>query len=966
MATDAKRWRDFLKTNLGAKHQTVHLFSESGEPLLKRHTCNKRKLGVQVGKYVKGILEHGILSELRGTLVMIAARNNTGPNSPQFLDIVGGGTLMESVYVAIETEPANEFCQLLKEEGVSNVLILKPDTPYPDLCWCKSVHNRFHDGMADTLAEKIRSAPLAQDLWKAEAERRCISVRTCPKTGPFTYEQQYKDFIAEHYGHLWPKWQHYDNTKAVFNCLKEIGMDEAFISEMESYVDMSDRELSAIWAVHHMHAFKTLIYNEMFTKVVEREVLDMIFVESLFLCCAFTNKLESHPWIFKQKKPMGETDWLKAPMGGSVIYSKASARKRAFAAAKQAAVKKKAKTGKFSATAIPEPEIECANLSDGTEKVWLHDLAQCLECAGKLLEQSGLKASIRPASIRKCVVLALRFCFQGEVAVHGKTIKAWKQLRSILKEDIVRDNVSLLSSVAGFDAKNASGAEICDAIIDVLNRDDDGVEATAMVFKPLYAMELQKYLNADNAKEAVSFFDNNGNLNLPPELCAGFQDACRLVVPDLQHNSDANHLISLHQIADVVLPKIYVALPEFLHQVAVIASKHMSIDSSKDIEALTGGYFASVQLVERVLQCRPAWLIEMLKSLVCGAHKVVDCDLTESWFQAINKLMDHVVLADAAANTFNDWQAYWLKLFRTSACKSSIEVAEALGQICDAVLAKPDNEPEKGKTGAAGANPPGANSAAAPTMPNTPVFTSLHQCRAKNLVQDGPIIKVFMQELQSFIERAAILGFYEEPSDKRKNVKLVFMPDKGDKHVGHIEGDDKTPVAKLPLQQNGINLVFRGAVSRIPVKGSLPVCSALGHEFFLSSVNQSNPYGADGHCLAWEVKDHKPATRPKPNDPVHVLECKVSSLDWSFTYRVGSKVHECTTSVTLYSLHQDPNFVAAEHETKAGYVVLSKAVISAQTKPPEKEKGSRKGKGKGKGGAGTLDLKWVACKHLLR
>ena len=68
-SVDGKRWREFLKEWTDKRGVTVMLFSQGGERLIKRHRPNSRKVAVQTQKYAAGILEHGILEELRGTVV---------------------------------------------------------------------------------------------------------------------------------------------------------------------------------------------------------------------------------------------------------------------------------------------------------------------------------------------------------------------------------------------------------------------------------------------------------------------------------------------------------------------------------------------------------------------------------------------------------------------------------------------------------------------------------------------------------------------------------------------------------------------------------------------------------------------------------------------------------------------------------------------------------------------------------
>ena len=302
MAIDAKRWKSFLKKWTERRNATLHLFSSDGQPLVKRHAVNVRKVGVQCAKYTRGVLSHGILEEsetqqpnssalplpswehssehrqftgsgnpskslvtlrlrhafvsklprLRGTIVAVpSAAHQSAADSNQHFEVVGGGTFFEACYAActIDADNTNEHCADIKRDGVSNVIILKADCPVPELRWCKSVHNKFHSGCDDTVAERFRAVPTAKADWDKEKASKHLSKTTCPKSGPFTYEMQYKRFIGTNFSDMWARWEHYDHTKAVYNFMLEGGYCETFLDELETHVDLANRSLDSVWMV---------------------------------------------------------------------------------------------------------------------------------------------------------------------------------------------------------------------------------------------------------------------------------------------------------------------------------------------------------------------------------------------------------------------------------------------------------------------------------------------------------------------------------------------------------------------------------------------------------------------------------------------------------------------------------------------------------------------------------------------
>ena len=65
---------------------------------------------------------------------------------PDEYDMLAGATLCEAIYVAASLDNQNVYVQSLKEEGLTNVLILKASTPDDVQSWVKQEHNQYHHG----------------------------------------------------------------------------------------------------------------------------------------------------------------------------------------------------------------------------------------------------------------------------------------------------------------------------------------------------------------------------------------------------------------------------------------------------------------------------------------------------------------------------------------------------------------------------------------------------------------------------------------------------------------------------------------------------------------------------------------------------------------------------------------------------------------------------------------------------
>ena len=59
------------------------------------------------------------------------------------VEIVGGGTLFEAMYAAIEAEPTNPHCIKLLRDGVANTLVLVSTTTDDEILFLRTVLNHY-------------------------------------------------------------------------------------------------------------------------------------------------------------------------------------------------------------------------------------------------------------------------------------------------------------------------------------------------------------------------------------------------------------------------------------------------------------------------------------------------------------------------------------------------------------------------------------------------------------------------------------------------------------------------------------------------------------------------------------------------------------------------------------------------------------------------------------------------------
>ena len=131
------------------------------------------------------------------------------------------------------------------------------------------------------------------------------------------------------------------------------------------------------------------------------------------------------------------------------------------------------------------------DLTMSCPKMWLHDLAQCLQSPSKAIAAANAgdaddqlctssSASLAQNLETGCAV-ALQFAITKKATLDGKEFKSWKPLRHAIKKQLVNNHLILLKSVCNIpDSASLSSAEVADAILKALNDHDDGAQRDAV------------------------------------------------------------------------------------------------------------------------------------------------------------------------------------------------------------------------------------------------------------------------------------------------------------------------------------------------------------------------------------------------------------------------------------------------------------------------------------------------------
>ena len=527
-------------------------------------------------KYAKGVLEHGVTSDVRGKMVFVY---DGGKNY-----LIGGGTLIESIYVAEKMDPQNQFILELTAKGIPHCLKLTVRTPLDALVHVKEQPNKFQAGSAVTFTEVVEHAQAVEVLWKANRKQEGIAASSCPTTGENSYAKIYERFVLGCKKHGFKRWDHFDNVKATtnrltrFNALKQartwteqnaefsnpkFDINVAFNClcqlpiKVEHIRDAHEEAALGLVTVEPIKfAFpvsddsqsedkdlrlcvRILLLLSLSSSSLLFLVLVLVLVHVVAVCHIQCKILEKELWVFRSQSAATRAakcaTWMHQAMEGNTIFkpkkSTAELKKRPLEEEDDAKKDKKkknvSKTGKGKKVAedpSPAPvvaeEVMDDNATAARKKVWLDDvlcaIINVLKEVSKHKSVDGDWRSI-PAtlvSFQRSIRMALLYCFEKTVTINGKALKYWNQVRKEIKSDLVKAHKSLLNEAMKI-SNEASSGDITASILQKLDADDEGSASASGPKMSPTANALERMIReADFVTTSCHCFQRN-NCNMP-------------------------------------------------------------------------------------------------------------------------------------------------------------------------------------------------------------------------------------------------------------------------------------------------------------------------------------------------------------------------------------------------------------------------------------------------------------------
>ena len=175
---------------------------------------------------------------------------------------------------------------------------------------------------------------------------------------------------------------------------------------------------------------------------------------------------------------------------------------------------------------------------------------------------------------------------------------------------------------------------------------------------------------------------------------------------------------------------------------------------------------------------RSSWLLELAKTLLPGSTRIIDAAIHPSWFSAMEACLDEIVGTDACMNIRETWLIFWRSLLAMHDQSDQASMEKQVKDRCAATRASlapvPVASPLRSvEVSTAKEGELEKADKVAKTAKTEPVFKPMSFWKKKNGSSEGAVMKVFVMELQSFIERAALIGISEQPEEKRTQRQLL-------------------------------------------------------------------------------------------------------------------------------------------------------------------------------------------------
>ncbi|CAK0807139.1 unnamed protein product [Prorocentrum cordatum] len=630
--TGSMRWNMIEKAYVKPQRTTLHLVDDKGERIAFRHRLNQRVQKVVVLTYARGVLQNGAMAAMRAAPIVIAGDGGK-------MEIIGGGTLVDSIFVAKNMQPENPHVVRALATGIPNCIEFDSRTPDDVITWVKNEHNNWHSGSKYSCLEMYNELETIEAAWKEHKTKHNITVHGCPSSGDLRYSKLFEKFVLENFEGVFEDGAHLTNARSFANAMKEMGIWEWYKDLLGERCDFLRPGLSnQVVAFNNYNVlnllrtrFSDTIDEGFLTDIIKecvRFMVPLADVGSANSGSGGNGRPGAEEWLF-DKMQMKLIRLLICPMGGSVLYKddkqEKLRQKRAAKESRKEPKKVAKKDKKDNVRQQQKPKLtvdeEVMSLETmGRDKLFLDDLAAVITAPLKDLEADD----INRAEIALVIRDGLRFCFKGEIWIAGETKVAWSHVRKALRGDIIRIHATPLMKLPGLagDLENASSEEITSSLLHLLAVDDleeaapagsamAGVGAGSEV-KKFYTPQIAAILQEEQSGllDLSSFVKSNLMSALPARVHPAFISLSSVISNNMVH-WDVGVKNNLEAILTQISAPLLDAIPHWWVRFAQLVP--LAIKEQKStVEYASGGVFPTADTLEQFMSLRIHYMIELL------------------------------------------------------------------------------------------------------------------------------------------------------------------------------------------------------------------------------------------------------------------------------------------------------------------------------------------------------------------
>ena len=290
-------------------------FGPSGTRNVHKHPINREVSEVVCEKYVKSVLQRGLIEDASGAPWM---QYSPGRSMPALA--LTWNHRATAMYRCFERHGDSKFVQQAKEVGLKKVRMLKDRTPQFVVKFLCKFHNEFHEGQSMSFIEFVADVLHIEKLFKQHAKSKSITSKH-PK-----YDDIYWEFIQNQPDHKITSWSQFDSTKSWAHTLIRFGIWDAFRTWSITHVDFLEPKLETKNVIIVCHALVVLLAQHM-GSFHKKETVGAIMLEAMKFCLPSTASESGQrrlPWVFDKggQENVAVMAVVAVPMATSLVYKK--------------------------------------------------------------------------------------------------------------------------------------------------------------------------------------------------------------------------------------------------------------------------------------------------------------------------------------------------------------------------------------------------------------------------------------------------------------------------------------------------------------------------------------------------------------------------------------------------------------------------------------------------------------------